>query len=370
MDLVRRVSITPHDAGCQELLAARLEACGFDCETLQFGPVTNLWARRGKASPLLCFAGHTDVVPPGNSAQWVSDPFEPVVRGAALYGRGTADMKAGLATMIVATERFVTANPAFDGSLAFLLTSDEEGDAVDGTAKVIETLGRRNETIDWCVIGEPSSRERLGDTIRIGRRGSLSGRLIVPGVQGHVAYPEKVDNPIHRFAPVLAELHQTRWDDGNEHFPPTSFQVVHLASSSGSMNVTPPELGVHFNFRYSTEWDHGSLRSAVTRILAKHGVETRVDWQLQGEPFLTGPGALIDAADRAITEICGSSPALSTAGGTSDGRYIAPAGAEVVEIGPVNASIHKVDEHVRLADLPRLARIYERVMELLLTCRT
>ncbi len=364
--LVRRKSITPSDAGCQHLLAERLAAAGFDCETLPFGEVTNLWARRGAASPVLCFAGHTDVVPPGALEEWVTDPFEPVIDGGLLYGRGAADMKAGLAAMIVAVERFVRDHPDHAGSLALLITSDEEGRARDGTLKVMETLTGRGEQLDWCVIGEPSSGQALGDLLRIGRRGSLSGTLTVHGVQGHVAYPQLADNPIRRFAPVLAELYATEWDQGNEWFPPTSFQFVRIESNGGAVNVTPAELSARFNFRYCTEWTYARLQQRVHEIIDAHGIEYRIEWHLSGEPFLTRPGVLIDAVSAAVHAETGTVPVLSTGGGTSDGRFIAPAGVDVVELGPLNASIHKVNEHVRLEDVALLSRMYERVMEELL----
>jgi succinyl-diaminopimelate desuccinylase len=364
--LVRRRSVTPDDAGCQAQIAARLESSGFRCESLPFGDVSNLWARRGQAAPLICFAGHTDVVPPGDLEAWHSDPFEPVVRDGLLFGRGAADMKGGLAAMIVAVEEFVAAHPDHPGSIAFLITSDEEGSARDGTLKVVETLVARNEKIDWCLLGEPSSRALLGDTVRIGRRGSLSGRLQIAGIQGHVAYPDLADNPVARFAPALAELYRTQWDSGNAHFPPTSFQVVELASSGGAPNVTPGELRARFNFRYCTEWNHERLRQAVEQLLDRHKLKYQLDWHLSGEPFLTAPGRLTDAVSQAVFEATGSKPELSTGGGTSDGRFIAPAGADVVELGPVHASIHKIDEHVRIADIERLCGVFRRTLELLL----
>lgn len=365
-DLLRRRSVTPDDAGCQALLAERLAGLGFACESLPFGNVTNLWARRGSAAPLLCFAGHTDVVPPGDSAAWQSDPFEPVLRDGFLYARGAADMKGSLASMVVAVENFVEEHPDHPGSIAFLVTSDEEGPARDGTLQVMKTLSARGEKIDWCVVGEPSSQSELGDIVRIGRRGSLSGALTVRGVQGHVAYPELADNPIRRFAPALAELYATRWDEGNDYFPPTGFEFVAIESNAGASNVTPGELRARVNFRYSTEWNHGGLKQKFERILRSHELEFDVRWHLSGEPFLTPPGKLTDAVSQAVLDATGSRPELSTGGGTSDGRFIAPSGAEVVELGPINASIHKVDEHVRVADLPKLSAIYRRILELLL----
>ncbi len=365
-DLIRRPSVTPDDAGCQEVLARRLAQLGFVNETMQFNDVTNLWSRRGDASPLLCFAGHTDVVPPGDEQLWNSAPFEPTLKDGCIYGRGSADMKSGLAAMIVAIERFVAAHPEHDGSIAMLITSDEEGRARDGTLKVVERLTERGERIDWCVLGEPSSESALGDIVRIGRRGSLSGILTVRGVQGHVAYPQLADNPIRRFAPVLDELHRIEWDQGNDYFPPTSFQVVDVRAGIGAPNVTPGELTARFNFRYSTEWTHETLKARVERVFESHEIDYELNWHLSGEPFLTQPGRLIDAVSTAVAERTGRNPELSTGGGTSDGRFISPAGVDVVELGPVNASIHKVDEHVRADDVLELTRMYQRIIELLL----
>jgi succinyl-diaminopimelate desuccinylase len=366
-ELIRRPSITPDDAGCQDILAQRLTRLGFECEAMPFGDVENLWARRGKSGPVLCFAGHTDVVPPGSDDEWQSDPFEPVVRDGNIFGRGSADMKSGLAAMIVALERFVEAHADHDGSLAMLITSDEEGRARDGTLKVIETLQARGEHIDWCVLGEPSSQNTLGDIVRVGRRGSLSGMLTVRGIQGHVAYPHLADNPIGRFAPVLSELNTIEWDRGNEYFPPTSFQVVDIRAGVGAPNVTPAELSARFNFRYSTVWDHETLKARVHSIFDAHDIDYELNWHLSGEPFLTGAGKLTEAVTQAVSEQTGEAPELSTGGGTSDGRFISPAGTDVVELGPVNATIHKVNEHVRIDDVVKLTTMYQRIAELMLT---
>jgi succinyl-diaminopimelate desuccinylase len=365
-ELIRRKSVTPDDAGCQKILGERLEQIGFRCESLRFADVDNLWARRGDSGPVLCFAGHTDVVPAASDDGWESDPFEPTIRDGRLYGRGSADMKSGLAAMIVALERFVARHPNHNGSLAMLVTSDEEGRARDGTLKVIETLDVRDEKIDWCVLGEPSSQNVLGDTVRIGRRGSLSGMLTVKGMQGHVAYPQLADNPIRRFAPVLAELHDTKWDDGNEHFPPTSFQVVDIRSGVGAPNVTPGELSARFNFRYSTAWNHESLKAKVHEVFDAHEIDYVLDWHLSGEPFITKAGKLTEVVRQVVGEEIGRTPELSTGGGTSDGRFISPAGIDVIELGPVNESIHKVNEHVSLSDMPKLTKMYQRIMELML----
>ena len=365
-ELIERQSITPDDAGCQAILSERLTKLGFTCETMQFNDVTNLWARRGGTSPVLCFAGHTDVVPPGDEEQWTTDPFEPTFKDGLLYGRGSADMKSGLAAMIVAIEEFQAEHPDYEGSIALLITSDEEGRARDGTLRVIDALAAREEHIDWCVLGEPSSQSALGDIVRIGRRGSLSGMLTVNGVQGHVAYPQLADNPIRSFAPVLAELHEIVWDDGNDYFPPTSFQVVDVRAGIGAPNVTPGELTARFNFRYSTEWTHESLQEKVHTVFDAHGIDYELNWHLSGKPFLTEPGKLINAVHQAVTEHTGNAPELSTGGGTSDGRFISPAGVDVVELGPVNASIHKIDEHVKVDDVITLTGMYKRIMELML----
>ena len=365
-ELIRRPSVTPDDAGCQDIIAERLNALGFVCESMPFGEVSNLWATRGSSGPVLCFAGHTDVVPPGAEDAWDTAPFEPVERDGIVYGRGSADMKSGLAAMVVALERFIGENPDHKGSLAMLITSDEEGRARDGTLKVIETLQTRDEHIDWCVLGEPTSKANLGDIVRVGRRGSLSGVLTVQGIQGHVAYPQLADNPIGRFAPVLSELHTIEWDQGNDFFPPTSFQVVDIRAGVGFPNVTPGDLSARFNFRYSTEWDHVGLKRKVHEIFDAHEIDYELNWHLSGEPFLTEPGELTEAVSQAIVEQTGRAPELSTGGGTSDGRFISPAGTDVVELGPVNASIHKVNEHVRIADVKSLTAMYQRIMELML----
>ncbi len=367
LELMRRASLSPDDQGCLDVIGERLAASGFVNERLPFGPVDNLWARRGRAAPMLCFAGHTDVVPAGPREDWASDPFVPQIRDGRLYGRGAADMKSGLSAMVVAAERFVARHPDYRGTLAFLLTSDEEGPSVDGTRRVIETLESRNEHIDWCVIGEPSSHEILGDTIKVGRRGSLSGRLTIHGTQGHIAYPQLADNPVHRFAPALAELATVRWDAGNEYFQPTGFQVSNIAAGTGAPNVIPGELKLRFNLRFSTVQTVETLQRAVIAILDRHGLDYTLEWFVSGQPFLTAPGVLTDLVLRAVRDVTGRTAATSTTGGTSDGRFIAPTGAQVVELGVVNATIHKVDEHVNVADIDLLARIYERVMELALT---
>lgn len=365
-ELIRRPSVSPDDHGCLQLIAQRLEALGFRIERMPFGPVENLWAHHGEGRPVLCFAGHTDVVPTGPREEWQTDPFEPVIRDGLLYGRGAADMKSGLAAMITATERFIAANPRHTGTLAFLLTSDEEGPSVDGTRRVMETLEARGEKIDWCVVGEPTSGEALGDTIKIGRRGSLSGKLTVHGVQGHVAYPHLADNPVHAFAPALAELSSRVWDNGNQYFQPTTFQVSNISAGTGAPNVIPGELKARFNVRFSTEQTVEKLQQTITEILNRHKVNYTLDWFVSGLPFFTPPGQLSAAVERAIHEKTGRKPELSTTGGTSDGRFIAPTGAQVVELGVINATIHKVNEHVRVADVRTLSEMYQRAMELLL----
>jgi succinyl-diaminopimelate desuccinylase len=364
--LIACPSVTPADAGCQALMAARLAARGFRIETLQFGSVTNLWARRGETGPLLCFAGHTDVVPTGPLEEWRSDPFVPVIRDGVLYGRGAADMKSGLAAMVTATEEFVAAHPDHRGSIAFLITSDEEGPSVDGTKRVVEALKARGETIDWCIVGEPSSDKAVGDTIKIGRRGSLSGRLTVHGVQGHVAYPQLAENPVHTLAPALAELTARVWDAGDAFFQPTTFQISNLNAGTGAPNVIPGELKARFNLRYSPVQTVEGLKKTVEDILTRHGARYTLEWYVSGEPFYTPPGALSEAAVGAITELTGVAPVLSTGGGTSDGRFIAPLGAQVVELGVTNATIHKVNECVRIEEIGSLHRMYRGVLDRLL----
>ncbi len=364
--LIARRSVTPEDGGCQELLATRLAAAGFSCETLRCGEVTNLWARRGTAAPLLCFAGHTDVVPPGPLEQWQTDPFQPTVRDGKLFGRGAADMKSSIACFVVAVEAFVRERPAHKGSIALLLTSDEEGPSVDGTVRVVEELRRRGERIDWCIVGEPSSSQVLGDTIKNGRRGSLSGRLVVRGVQGHIAYPHLAKNPIHALAPVLAELAAMKWDDGSEFFPPTTWQVSNIHAGTGATNIIPGSLELEFNFRFSPAVTEGGLRERFESVLRRHALDCSVAWTLSGNPFLTRPGELVEAVKRAVHAHTGRTPELSTSGGTSDGRFIAAICPQVVELGPVNASIHKLNEHIALADLEQLPKIYLDTLRALL----
>lgn len=364
--LIARESVTPADAGCLDLIGARLAAAGFALERMPHGPVDNLWAIRGSAGPLFVFAGHTDVVPPGDLAGWRSPPFAPTVREGMLYGRGAADMKGSLAAMVTAAERFTRAHATHGGRLAFLLTSDEEGVAVDGTVRVVETLIARGELPDYCLVGEPSSEARLGDLLRNGRRGSLNGRLRVRGVQGHVAYPALASNPIHRALPALTELCAIEWDRGNAFFPPTSFQISNIGAGTGAENVIPPALDARFNFRFATASTAEALRTRVQAVLDAHGVDYELAWQLSGEPFLTTGGTLLAAVQGEIRDTLGITPRLSTGGGTSDGRFIAKTGAEVVELGPVNATIHKVDECVSVADLDALSRVYEGILRRLL----
>jgi succinyl-diaminopimelate desuccinylase len=344
-----------------------LRACGFEVERLRFNNVDNFWARRGRTAPVFCFAGHTDVVPAGPLDEWASDPFVPVVRDGYLFGRGAADMKSGLAAMVTAVEDFVARHPQHRGSIALLITSDEEGQSVDGTRRVMEVLEGRGEKIDWCLVGEPSSEKQLGDTIKIGRRGSLSGRLTVHGIQGHVAYPQLADNPVHALAPALAELTSRTWDEGNEHFQATTFQVSNLNAGTGAPNVIPGELKARFNLRFSTQQTVEGLKQQVEAILDRHRVKYTLEWFLSGNPFFTPPGELSSAAGAALRELTGLTPRLSTGGGTSDGRFIAPTGAQVVEMGVVNATIHKVNEHVSVQDIETLRHAYARTLELLLT---
>ncbi|EIL92564.1 succinyl-diaminopimelate desuccinylase [Rhodanobacter fulvus Jip2] len=366
-DLIRRRSVTPDDAGCLPLIAERLERVGFRIEHLRYGDVDNLWATHGNAGPTLAFLGHTDVVPSGPEDAWQSPPFEPSIRDGRLYGRGAADMKGSVAAMVVALEQFVAAHPQHRGRVGLLLTSDEEGVAIDGVRKVVEHFRAVGEKIDWCVVGEPSAKEKLGDLIRVGRRGSLSATLTVRGVQGHVAYPEKALNPIHALAPALAELTAERWDEGNADFPPTSMQVSNINAGTGANNVIPGTLAALFNFRYSTASRADDLRARSEAILRRHGVDFHIDWHLSGEPFLTPPGGQLRETVVAVCrELCGIDPEQSTGGGTSDGRFIAPLGAEVVELGPVNATIHQVDECVDMVELDQLPSLYRTVCERLL----
>jgi succinyl-diaminopimelate desuccinylase len=365
-ELIARRSVTPNDDGCQEILAGRLAPLGFRIERLRFGQVQNLWARRGTATPVVCFAGHTDVVPTGPLDQWHSDPFIPTQRGGFLYGRGAADMKTSISAFVTAVERYVGAHPSHAGSIALLITADEEGVAVDGTTRVVDALKARGELLDYCIIGEPTSVERLGDTIKNGRRGSLSGTLVVAGTQGHVAYPHLAKNPVHLAAPALAELAAIRWDDGNEYFPPTTWQISNIHAGTGATNVIPGELTVLFNFRFSTASTVDSLKQRLEAVLAAHHLDYRLEWSLSGMPFLTPRGRLVAAATSAIREVTGVEAELSTTGGTSDGRFIAAICPQLLELGPINASIHKIDEHVALPDIDALSRIYQRMLEHLL----
>lgn len=366
MELIRRPSVTPHDGGCQQLIGERLARIGFRLEPMPFGEVQNLWARRGDSAPLLVFAGHTDVVPTGPVEAWSSPPFEPTLVDGTLYGRGAADMKGSLAAMVTACEAFVARCPAHRGSIAFLLTSDEEGPSVDGTARVVETLALRGERIDWCLVGEPSSDQRLGDVIKNGRRGSLNGRIKVIGKQGHIAYPHLADNPIHRLTQALAELVTIEWDRGNAFFPQTSFQISNISGGTGVTNVTPATAEAMINFRYSTEVTAQLLEQQLEAVVAKHAQQFEIDWVRNGLPFLTGEGPFLTAVVEAVQRITGEVAQLSTSGGTSDGRFIAPTGAQVIELGPINATIHKVNEQVAVADLERLAQIHLELLTRLL----
>ncbi|MDM8561566.1 succinyl-diaminopimelate desuccinylase [Candidatus Parabeggiatoa sp. HSG14] len=366
-ELISRPSITPNDAGCQAFIAERLQAIDFTIEHLRFGEVDNLWARHGNTAPLFVFAGHTDVVPTGPENHWQFPPFTPTLHDGFLYGRGAADMKSSVAAMMTACERFIAIHPNHLGSIAFLLTSDEEGPAVNGTVKVVDYLQQKGEKIDWCLVGEPSSEERLCDVIKNGRRGSLNGLLTIHGVQGHAAYPHLANNPIHCFAPLLKTLCETEWDQGNEFFPKTSFQITNINAGTGAENVIPGDLELLFNFRYSTEVTHTQLQKQITALLDKHHLKYTLNWRHSGPPFITTPDILITATQKAIYEVCGYETILSTGGGTSDGRFIAPTGAQVIEVGPLNATIHKINECVSAEDIDTLSTIYQRILEKLLT---
>jgi len=363
--LIRRPSLSPDDAGCQALLIARLEAIGFTVEPMHIGDTLNFWATRGQGETL-AFAGHTDVVPPGDANRWISPPFEPSIRDGMLFGRGAADMKGSLAAMVVAAERFVAANPQHKGRLAFLITSDEEASAVNGTVKVVERLMARNERMDYCLVGEPSSTEIVGDVVKNGRRGSMTANLTLHGVQGHVAYPHLADNPVHRAMPALNELVETVWDEGNEFFPPTSMQIANVQAGTGSNNVIPGELFVQFNFRFSTQLTDQMIKDRVAELLDRHQLRYTLEWNVSGQPFLTSRGKLVDAVVNAVAHYNEIKPQLLTTGGTSDGRFIARMGAQVVELGPVNATIHKINECVKASDLQMLSRMYQRIMEQLI----
>ncbi len=366
-ELIQRPSVTPDDKACQQLLAERLQAIGFEIEHLRFGDVDNLWARRGTAKPLFCFAGHTDVVPTGPEDEWQFPPFSATEHDGQLYGRGSADMKGSVAAFVTACERFIAQHPEHLGSIAFLITSDEEGPAKDGTVKVIETLESRNEKIDWCLVGEPSSTDKLADVIKNGRRGSLGATLAIHGIQGHVAYPHLARNPVHAFAPALQQLCNETWDEGNDHFPATTFQISNINAGTGATNVIPGTLEVQLNLRFSTELNEQKIRQRVEAILQQHALDYEIDWQLSGHPFLTAEGKLVEAIRESVKSVCGYDTELSTAGGTSDGRFIAPTGAQVVEVGPLNATIHQINEHVGIADLDRLSEIYQQTLIKLLT---
>ncbi|GAC05309.1 succinyl-diaminopimelate desuccinylase [Paraglaciecola chathamensis] len=365
-ELINRQSVTPEDAGCQQLMAEYLAPLGFEIETMVFEDTTNMWARKGKGDPVFCFAGHTDVVPSGPAEKWTFPPFEATQHEGQLYGRGAADMKGSLAAMLVATKAFVTKHPEHTGSIAFLITSDEEGPFINGTTRVIDTLEARNEKMTWCLVGEPSSTTLVGDVVKNGRRGSLTGDIVIKGVQGHVAYPHLAKNPIHASAPAFAELAQTHWDSGNASFPPTSFQVSNINSGTGAGNVIPGDLTACFNFRFSTEVTDKQLIERVISILDKYDFDYEIDWTFNGQPFLTDSGKLVEATQDAIKDVTGRQTELSTAGGTSDGRFIAPTGAQVIELGPVNATIHKIDENVNIKDLAELAKIYQGILQRLL----
>ncbi|MBZ0131565.1 MAG: succinyl-diaminopimelate desuccinylase [Rhodocyclaceae bacterium] len=365
-ELISCRSVTPEDGGCMDIIARHLAPLGFSLERMNQGSVSNLWARRGSQGPIVCFAGHTDVVPPGPLDQWTSDPFKPTVRDGSLHGRGAADMKTSIAAFVTATERFVANRPDHPGAIALLLTSDEEGPAIDGTVRVVEALKARGEKLDYCIVGEPTSAARLADTIKNGRRGSLAGRLVVRGVQGHIAYPHLVKNPVHMVAPALAELAATEWDAGNEFFPPTSWQVSNFHAGTGADNVVPGAAEILFNFRFSTASTPDGLKARVHEILDRHGVEYALDWTLSGKPYLTPRGKLVEVVSQSVRDITGIETELSTSGGTSDGRFIADICPQIIELGPLNATIHKIDECIEVADIELLSRLYERILELLL----
>jgi len=370
LDLAKQLisipSVTPDDMGCQKIIGERLSNIGFEIENLHFGEVDNLWARYGTQGPLFVFAGHTDVVPTGPAEQWSSDPFTPTITGDVMTARGTADMKSSIAAMVCACEQLLADKKELNGSIAFLITSDEEGPAIDGTIKVIEHLERKNEKIDWCLVGEPSSTDTVGDVIKNGRRGSISGDLTIHGIQGHIAYPHLAKNPIHLFAGALQDLCEEKWDNGNDHFPPTSFQISNINGGTGASNVIPGDLTVQFNLRFSTEITEQQIKQRIESILNSHQLDYTLDWSLSGHPFLTADGRLVDAAKQAIKSVCGIDSELSTAGGTSDGRFIAPTGAQVVELGPVNESIHKIDENININELERLTAIYHDILKRLM----
>jgi succinyl-diaminopimelate desuccinylase len=366
IDLINRKSVTPEDAGCQEMMANILKPLGFEIEDLSFADTKNIWARKGTDGPLFCFAGHTDVVPSGPEKNWQTPPFEATEKEGYIHGRGAADMKGSLAAMLVATENFVKTNPKHKGSIAFLITSDEEGPFINGTTRVIDTLEARNEKITWCLVGEPSSTDKVGDIVKNGRRGSLTGDLLVKGIQGHVAYPHLARNPIHESTLALAELANTHWDNGNDSFPPTSFQISNINGGTGAGNVIPGELKICFNFRFSTQVTDQQLITKVTQVLDAHKLDYDIDWTFNGQPFLTDSGKLVEATQQAIKHCTGRETLLSTAGGTSDGRFIAPTGAQVIELGPINATIHKIDECVKIDDLDILADIYQDILQRLL----
>ncbi|MDX2319245.1 MAG: succinyl-diaminopimelate desuccinylase [Moritella sp.] len=361
-DLLSRKSVTPEDAGCQQMMITRLEELGFTIETMVFEDTTNLWARRGTTAPVFCFAGHTDVVPVGKIEDWHTDPFVPTVIDGYLHARGAADMKGSIASFLVAVENFVKAHPDHQGSVALLITSDEEGPFINGTTRVIDTLEARNEKIDWCIVGEPSSTNKVGDIVKNGRRGSLTGDIVVKGIQGHVAYPHLAENPIHKLAPALSELSQAVWDQGNDYFPATTLQITDIRSGAGASNIVPGDATCQFNLRYSTEITADLIKYRIENIFNKHGLNYEISWIHSGQPFLTEPGNLLNTITDSIESVCGYATELSTSGGTSDGRFIAPTGAQVVELGPVNATIHKVNECVKISDIEQLAEIYEQTL--------